>query len=184
MKINSKDYEVKMQKTVQAMENEFSTIRAGRANPAVLDKITVEYYGAPSQINAIAEVKVPEARVILIQPWEASTLKLIEKAIIASDLGITPQNDGKVLRLTFPQLTEERRKEITKQIAKMGEDAKVAVRNIRRDANDKMKDMKKKSEITEDEQKICEKEIQDITDKYVKIIDDACAKKNKEIMEI
>jgi len=114
MKINAKEYEVKMQKSVQALENEFSTIRAGRANPAVLDKITVEYYGAPSQINTIAEVKVPEARVILIQPWEASTLRLIEKAIIASDLGITPQNDGKCLRLTFPQLTEERRKEISK----------------------------------------------------------------------
>ncbi|MBQ9922735.1 MAG: ribosome recycling factor [Clostridia bacterium] len=184
MKINAKEYEVKMQKSVQALENEFSTIRAGRANPAVLDKITVEYYGAPSQINTIAEVKVPEARVILIQPWEASTLKLIEKAIIASDLGITPQNDGKCLRLTFPQLTEERRKEITKQIAKLGEDAKVALRNIRRDANDKMKDMKKKSEMTEDEQKQGEKEIQDLTDKYVKVIDEVCAKKNKEIMEI
>ena len=184
MKINAKEYEAKMQKSVQALENEFSTIRAGRANPAVLDKITVEYYGAPSQINTIAEVKVPEARVILIQPWEASTLKLIEKAIIASDLGITPQNDGKCLRLTFPQLTEERRKEITKQIAKMGEDAKVALRNIRRDANDKMKDMKKKNEMTEDEQKQGEKEIQDVTDKYVKIVDEACAKKNKEIMEI
>lgn len=184
MKINAKDYEVKMQKSVQALEHEFSTIRAGRANPAVLDKITVEYYGAPSQINAIAEVKVPEARVILIQPWEASALKLIEKAIIASDLGITPQNDGKALRLTFPQLTEERRKEITKQIAKMGEDAKVALRNIRRDANDKMKDMKKKNEMTEDEQKQCEKEVQDLTDKYVKVIDETCTKKNKEIMEI
>ena len=184
MKINAKEYEAKMQKSVQALETELSTIRAGRANPAVLDKITVEYYGAPSQINTIAEVKVPEARVILIQPWEASTLKLIEKAIIASDLGIVPQNDGKCLRLTFPQLTEERRKEITKQIAKMGEDAKVALRNIRRDANDNMKDMKKTNEMTEDEQKQGEKEIQDLTDKYVKVIDETCAKKNKEIMEI
>ncbi len=184
MKINAKDYEVKMQKTVQSLETEFGTIRAGRANPTVLDKITVDYYGAPSQINAIAEVKVPEPRTILIQPWEASTLKTIEKAIIASDLGITPQNDGKCLRLTFPQLTEERRKEITKQVAKLGEDAKVALRNIRRDANDKMKDMKKKSEMTEDEQKQGEKEIQDLTDKYVKNIDAACAKKTKEIMEI
>lgn len=184
MKLNAKDYEVKMQKTVQALVNEFGTIRAGRANPTVLDKITVDYYGAPSQINAIAEVKVPEPRTILIQPWEASTLKTIEKAIIASDLGITPQNDGKCLRLTFPQLTEERRKDITKQVAKLGEDAKVALRNIRRDANDKMKDMKKKSEMTEDEQKSSEKEIQDLTDKYVKNIDTACAAKNKEIMEI
>lgn len=184
MKLNAKDYEAKMQKSVQALENEFGTIRAGRANPVVLDRITVDYYGAPSQINAIAEVKVPEPRTILIQPWEASTLKTIEKAIIASDLGITPQNDGKCLRLTFPQLTEERRKEITKQVAKLGEDAKVALRNIRRDANDKMKDMKKKNEMTEDEQKQGEKEIQDLTDKYVKNIDAACAKKTKEIMEI
>ena len=184
MKINAKEYEVKMQKTVQSLETEFGTIRAGRANPTVLDKITVDYYGAPSQINAIAEVKVPEPRTILIQPWEASTLKTIEKAIIASDLGITPQNDGKCIRLNFPQLTEERRKEISKQVAKLGEDAKVALRNIRRDANDKMKDMKKKSEMTEDEQKQGEKEIQDLTDKYVKNIDAACAKKTKEIMEI
>ena len=184
MKINAKDYEAKMQKSLQALETEFGTIRAGRANPAVLNKITVDYYGAPSQINAIAEVKVPEPRTILIQPWEASTLKTIEKAIIASDLGITPQNDGKCIRLTFPQLTEERRKEITKQVSKLGEDAKVAIRNIRRDANDKMKDMKKKNEMTEDEQKQGEKEIQDLTDKYTKNIDDACAKKTKEIMEI
>ena len=171
MKLNTKDYEAKMQKSVQALENELGTIRAGRANPAVLDKITVDYYGAPSQINAIAEVKVPEPRTILIQPWEASTLKTIEKAIIASDLGITPQNDGKAIRLTFPQLTEERRKEISEQVSK-------------RDANDKMKDMKKKSEITEDEQKQSEKEIQDLTDKYVKKIDEVCAKKSKEIMEL
>lgn len=184
MKLNAKEYETKMQKSVQALENEFGTIRAGRANPAVLDKITVDYYGAPSQINSIAEVKVPEPRTILIQPWEASTLKTIEKAIIASDLGITPQNDGKCIRLVFPQLTEDRRKEISKQVSKLGEEAKVALRNIRRDANDKMKDMKKKSEITEDEQKQCEKEIQDLTDKYVKNVDAACAKKTKEIMEI
>ena len=184
MKLNLKEYETKMQKTIATFEGELGTIRAGRANPTVLDKITVDYYGAPTLISQIAEVKVPEARVIIIQPWESSTLKNIEKAITASDLGINPQNDGKVIRLTFPQLTEERRKDITKQVAKLGEDAKVALRNIRRDGNDKMKDMKKKSEMTEDELKSGEKEIQDMTDKYIKTVDTVAAKKNKEIMEI
>jgi len=173
-----------MQKSLSAYQTELESIRVGRANPAVLNKITVDYYGCPTQINQMSEVKVVDARTIVISPWDATTLKNIERAITASDLGITPANDGKVLRLAFPQLTEERRRELTKQTAKMGEEAKVAVRNIRRDFNDKCKDMKKKNEMTEDEQKQSEKEIQDLTDKYVKEIDAITARKDKEIMEI
>lgn len=184
MKLEIKEYEAKMQKSISAYENELSTIRVGRANPAVLNKITVDYYGVPTQINQMAEVKAVDARTIVIQPWDASTLKNIDKAIAASDLGITPANDGKVLRLSFPQLTEERRRELSKQVSKMGEDAKVAIRNVRRDYNDKCKDMKKKSEMTEDEQKQSEKDIQDLTDKYIKKLDEVTAKKSKEIMEI
>jgi len=184
MKLSTKEYEGKMQKSLSAYENELESIRVGRANPAVLNKITVDYYGCPTQINQMSEVKVVDARTIVISPWDATTLKNIERAIIASELGITPANDGKVLRLSFPQLTEERRRELTKQTAKMGEEAKVAVRNIRRDFNDKCKDMKKKSEMTEDEQKQSEKEIQDLTDKYIKEIDTITARKDKEIMEI
>ncbi|MBQ7968242.1 MAG: ribosome recycling factor [Clostridia bacterium] len=184
MKLATKDYENKMQKSISAYQNELESIRVGRANPAVLNKITVDYYGVPTQINQMSEVKVTDARTIVISPWDATTLKSIDRAITASDLGITPANDGKVLRLTFPQLTEERRKEISKQISKMGEDAKVAVRNIRRDFNDKAKDMKKKNEMTEDEQKQSEKEIQDLTDKYIKEIDAITARKEKEIMDI
>lgn len=184
MKLATKDYEGKMQKSISAYEGELEGIRVGRANPAVMNKITVDYYGVPTQINQMSEVKVTDARTIVISPWDATTLKSIEKAINASDLGITPANDGKVLRLTFPQLTEERRKELSKQVSKMGEDAKVAVRNIRRDFNDKVKDMKKKNEMTEDEQKQSEKEIQDLTDKYIKDIDAITARKTKEIMDI
>ncbi len=184
MKLSTKDYEGKMQKTLSAYQTELESIRVGRANPSVLNKITVDYYGVPTQINQMSEVKVVDARTIVISPWDATTLKNIDRAITASDLGITPANDGKVLRLSFPQLTEERRRELTKQTAKMGEDAKVAVRNIRRDFNDKCKDMKKKSEMTEDEQKQSEKEIQDLTDKYIKEIDAITARKDKEIMEI
>ena len=176
--------EEKMGKSINALLNEFSSIRAGRANPGVLDKIQVEYYGVPTPINQMAEVKVPEPRALTITPWDASTLKLIEKAIQASDLGITPQNDGKTIRLNFPQLTEDRRKELSKQVSKMGEEAKVALRNIRRDANDKCKDMKKKSEMTEDEQKQSEKAVQDLTDKYIKEIDKVTEAKEKEIMSI
>ena len=184
MKLSTKEYEGKMQKSISAYQNELESIRVGRANPAVLSKITVDYYGVPTQINQMSEVKVTDARTIVISPWDATTLKSIDRAITASDLGITPANDGKVLRLTFPQLTEERRKEISKQIAKMGEDAKVAIRNIRRDANDTAKDMKKKNEMTEDEQKQSEKEIQDLTDKYIKEIDAVTARKEKEVMDI
>lgn len=184
MKLDTKPYEEKMQKTVNAYEKEFSTIRAGRANPAVLDKINVDYYGTPTPINSVAEIKVPEPRMITIQPWDAKLLKDIEKAILASDIGITPNNDGKILRLAFPQPTEERRKELTKQITKMGEEGKVAIRNIRREATDKIKDMKKKSEMTEDEQKQSEKLIQDVTDKFTKMMDAVVAAKNKEIMTV
>lgn len=184
MKLNNKEYEDKMKKTVSVFETELSTIRAGRANPAVLDKITVDYYGTATPINGVAGINVTDARTIVIQPWDAKTLKTIEKAILASDLGITPANDGKVIRLAFPQLTEERRKELTKQIAKYGEEAKVALRNIRRDAIDKCKDMKKNSEMTEDEQKASEKSIQDLTDKYIKEVDKVTDAKNKEIMSI
>ena len=184
MKLDTKPYEEKMQKTVNAYEKEFSTIRAGRANPAVLDKINVDYYGTPTPINSVAEIKVPEPRMITIQPWDAKLLKDIEKAILASDIGITPNNDGKILRLAFPQPTEERRKELTKQITKMGEEGKVAIRNIRRQATDKIKDMKKKSEMTEDEQKQSEKMVQDLTDKYIKLVDACVDTKKKEIMSI
>ena len=184
MKLATKDYEGKMQKSISAYQTELESIRVGRANPAVLNKITVDYYGVPTQINQMSEVKVADARTIVISPWDATTLKNIERAIIASDLGITPANDGKMLRITFPQLTEERRRELSKQIAKMGEDAKVAIRNIRRDANDAAKDMKKKGDMTEDEQKQSEKEIQDLTDKYIKEIDAVTARKDKEIMDI
>lgn len=179
-----KFYEEKMQKSLESYEHEISTIRAGRANPAVLDKITVEYYGTPTAINQMAQISMPDARTMVIQPWDATTLKNIEKAIMASDLGIQPANDGKLIRLVFPQLTEERRRDLSKQIAKMGEEAKVAIRNIRRDANDKIKEAKKASEMTEDDAKKAEKEIQDLTDKYSKLMDAATAKKEKEIMEL
>ena len=174
----------KMEKTLKVLGSEFAAIRAGRANPAVLDRITVEYYGAQTPINQIAAVSVSEARVLVIQPWDKGALKAIEKAIQASDLGINPQNDGSVIRLTFPQLTEERRKEIVKEIKKLGEDSKVAVRSIRRDCMDKFKEMKKNSEITEDDLKKCEKDTQDLTDKYVKNIDTVAEAKKKEIMSI
>lgn len=176
--------EQSMEKCIKSLENEFSTIRAGRANPAILDKIQVDYYGVPTAINAMAAVSVSEARILLIQPWDASSLKAIEKAIIASDIGITPTNDGKALRLVFPQLTEERRKELSKQVKKYGEEAKVTIRNARRDAMDKFKAMKKNSEITEDDVKDCEKKIQTLTDKYCDKIDSICADKEKEIMKV
>ena len=173
-----------MEKCVKSMEKEFSSIRAGRANPAVLDRITVDYYGVPTQINAMAAVSVAEARILVIQPWDASSLKSIEKAIMASDIGITPTNDGKAIRIVFPQLTEERRKELSKQIKKMGEEAKVAVRNCRRDAIEKFKTMKKNNELTEDDVKEGEKKVQTITDKYIEKIDKSCAEKEKEIMTV
>lgn len=174
----------KMQRSVDVLVEELGAVRAGRANPAVLDKIMVEYYGAMTPINQIGSVSVPEPRALVIQPWDASALKAIEKAIQSSDLGINPSNDGKVIRLMFPQLTEERRRDLIKQVQKTGENAKVAVRNIRRDAMDLFKDLKKKSEITEDDLKNAEKEIQNMTDLKCKEIDGIIAKKEKELSEI
>lgn len=176
--------EDKMNKTVAALENEYTAIRAGRANPAVLNKLTVDYYGAPTPVNQLAGISVPEPRTLMIQPYDKSALKDIEKAILTSDLGLNPQNDGAALRLTFPPLTEERRKELGRTIQKYGEEAKVSVRSIRRDAIDRLKDMKKQNEITEDDLKNAEKKVQDLTDKFCKEIDTIAAKKEKEIMEI
>lgn len=184
MKLDNKTYQEKMKKTIEVLVADFDGIRVGRASPRVLDKIKVSYYGAMSDIESVASVKTVDARTLLITPWEPKVLKDIEKAIQTSDLGINPQNDGKSIRLVFPPLNEERRKELTKQTAKLGEDAKVALRNIRREANDKCKDMKKKSEMTEDEQKSSEKSIQELTDKYIAEVDSCVDKKNKEIMAI
>lgn len=183
MRPEVKEFEVRMQKSIDVVGEEFAAIRAGRANPAVLDKITVDYYGTPTPIPQIGSVSVPEPRTLMIQPWDASALKGIEKAILSSDLGITPANDGKCIRLAFPQLTEERRRDLIKQVKKIGEDGKVAVRNIRRDAIEKFKSMKKKSEITEDDLKILEDETQKITDKSCKDIDVMTEKKEKELLE-
>ena len=184
MKLDTREYESKMQKTVANYKENLSTIRAGRANPDVLKRINVDYYGSPTPISSIAEIKVADARTIVITAWDKSAMKGIEKAILTSDLGINPQNDGTCIRLSFPPTTEERRRELSKQIAKMGEDAKVAIRNIRRDANDKVKAQKKNSEMTEDEAKLSDKAVQDLTDKYVKEVDIVTADKTKEIMEI
>ncbi len=184
MKLDTREYESKMQKTVANYKENLSTIRAGRANPDVLKRINVDYYGSPTPIASIAEIKVADARTIVITAWDKSAMKGIEKAILTSDLGINPQNDGTCIRLSFPPTTEERRRELSKQIAKMGEDAKVAIRNIRRDANDKVKAQKKNSEMTEDEAKASDKSVQDLTDKYIKEIDNVTAAKTKEIMEI
>ena len=184
MKLDTRDYEGRMKKSVAAYSENLSSIRAGRANPDVLKKINVDYYGSPTAISAIAEIKVTDARTITITAWDKSIIKGIEKAILTSDLGINPQSDGSVIRLTFPPTTEERRKELSKQVAKLGEDAKVAIRNIRRDANDKVKAEKKASTMTEDEAKASDKAIQDLTDKYIKEIDNVTAAKTKEIMEI
>lgn len=184
MKLDTKEFEKKMQKSIEVYKEALSVIRAGRANSAVISHVTVDYYGVATAITQMAEVKVTDPKTLVIQPWDASTLKSIEKAILASDVGITPMNDGKVLRLIFPQLTEERRKEIKKSIAKMSEEAKIAVRNVRREANDKSKLMKKNSEMTEDELKQSDKAMQDMTDKYIKEIETITAAKEKEIMEI
>ena len=178
------EFEVKMKKTLEVLMQEFDSVRAGRANPAVLDKIEVEYYGTPTPINQIGSISTPDPRTLLIQPWDASALKGIEKAIQASDLGINPQNDGRVIRLVFPQLTEERRKDLAKQVRKYAEEGKVAVRNVRRDAMDKYKARKKASEITEDDLKDAEKDLQKLTDDYVKKVDEAADKKEKELFEI
>lgn len=174
----------KMNKSINALMEEYATIRVGRASASVLDKVMVDYYGAPTPVNQMAAVSVPEPRTLLITPWDKTTLKAIEKAIQTSDIGLNPQNDGTALRLNFPPLTEERRKDLVKNVSKYGEEAKVAVRSIRRDAMDKLKDLKKKSEITEDDLKDAEKKMQDLTDKFCKEIDEVAAKKEKEIMEL
>lgn len=176
--------EEKMNKSVNAMLNEYAVIRAGRANPAVLDRVEVEYYGAPTPLNQMAAISVPDARTLVVQPWDKSSLKDIERGILTADIGINPQNDGSVIRLVFPPLTEERRREIGKNIFKLAEDCKIAIRSIRRDAMDKLKDQKKKAEITEDDLKDEEKKMQELTDKFCKEIDGLAAKKDKEIMEV
>ena len=184
MKTVIKNTDDKMAKSIKHLETEFSEIRAGRANPSVLDKVRIDYYGTPTPVNQVAAVSVTEARTLTIQPWDTSLLRAIEKAIQTSDIGINPQNDGKLIRMIFPPLTEDRRKEIVKDVAKMGEDAKIAIRSIRREAIDKLKAMKKSSEITEDDQKHGEKKIQEITDNHIKSIDSMTEKKQKQIMEI
>ena len=178
-----KVYDEKMTKTFNNLLSEFATIRAGRANPSILNKIRVDYYGTPTPLQRIGNITVPEPRILQIQPWEASMVKAIEKAILTSDMGINPQNDGRVIRLLFPQLTEERRKELTRQVRKYGEDGKVAIRNIRRDANDYMKKLGK-TEVSEDEISDLEDAIQKMTDKYIKDIDKATEEKSKEILTV
>ncbi len=174
----------KMEKCITYLEKDYASIRAGRANPAILDRVMVDYYGVPTPINQMAAVSVPEARLLLIQPWDTSMLKEIEKAINTSEIGINPQNDGKVIRLSFPQLTEEHRKELTKDVAKKGEEAKVAIRNIRRDAIDDLKKMKKNSEITEDDLDYGEEEIQNITDEFIKLAEETAKKKEEEVLSL
>ncbi len=184
MSVDFKEFTRKMDKTLEILQEDFGAIRAGRANPRVLDRISVEYYGVDTPIGQVGTISSPDARTLVIQPWDGSLLKKIEKAIQTSDLGINPQNDGRIIRLVFPQLTEERRRELAKQVKKYGEDGKVAIRNIRRDAMDYIKKLKKDTQITEDDQKKAEKDLQDITDKYIKKVDEACAVKEKELMEL
>jgi len=179
-----KAYDEKMGKTIESVKGDFASVRAGRANAGVLDRIQVEYYGTPTPIQQVASISTPDPRTLQIQPWDGSILKAIEKAIQSSDLGINPQNDGRVIRLAFPQLTEERRMELTKQVRKYGENGKVAIRNIRRDAMEKLKALEKKSEITEDDRKEDEKELQDLTDRRCKEIDALTAAKEKELMAV
>lgn len=184
MSVELNQFKEKMEKSLDSLANEYTTIRAGRANPHVLDRITVDYYGQLSNLQSVANISVSEARTLVIQPWEASLIKEIEKAILTSDLGLTPNNDGKAIRLTFPELTEERRKELVKDVKKKGENAKVAVRNIRRDANDAIKKEQKANEISEDEQKSLENDIQKMTDEYIKKVDTMIDDKSKEIMTV
>ena len=184
MSIELKEFKDKMNKSIDSLAGEYTTIRAGRANPHVLDKIMVEYYGTPTNLQQVANISVSEARTIVIQPWEASLIKDIEKAILVSDLGLTPNNDGKVIRLVFPEMTEERRKAVSKDVKKKGEGAKVAIRNIRRDANDMIKKQLKASEISEDEQKGAEEDIQKLTDEFIAKIDNMVDEKSKEIMTV
>ena len=184
MAVDFKEFERRMGKAVDHLVDEFGAVRAGRANAKVLDRITVEYYGSETPLNGVATISTPDARTLVIQPWDTKLLKEIQKAIQVSDLGINPQNDGRVIRLTFPQLTEERRKDLTKQVKKYAEEAKVAMRNIRRDGMDYVKKLKKASEITEDDQKKAEKDLQDLLDKNIKKVDAALAAKEKELMAI
>lgn len=184
MKLDTKLYEGKMQKTIAALEENLATVRAGQANPAVLAKVTFEYYGTQTPLNTMADIKVADSKTVTVTPYDRSTLKAIEKAILASDVGITPTNDGTLLRLVFPQLTEERRRELTKKVQKDAEDAKIAIRNVRREANDETKKQKKDGTMTEDEVKQSDKNVQDLTDKYIKKIEEIAAKKSAEIMTI
>ena len=184
MSVDFKEFSRRMDKTMDHLAEEFDSVRAGRANPKVLDRISVEYYGSETPLNGVATISSPDARTLVIQPWDSKLLKDIQKAIQVSDLGINPQNDGRVIRLVFPQLTEERRKDLTKQVKKYAEEAKVAMRNIRRDGMDYVKKLKKNSEITEDDQKKAEKDLQDLLDKYFKIVDNDTAAKEKELMAI
>ena len=184
MAVDFKEHARRMDKALEHLEEEFGAVRAGRANAKVLDRITVEYYGSETPLNGVATISSPDARTLVIQPWDTKLLKDIAKAIQISDLGINPQNDGRVIRLVFPQLTEDRRKDLVKQIKKYAEDAKVAMRNIRRDGMDYVKKLKKNSEITEDDQKKAEKDLQDLLDKYIKKVDAASAAKEKELMAI
>lgn len=182
--VDLKVYEEKMEKTVSVLKEDFNTIRVGRANPHVLDKIRVDYYGMPSPIQSVANISVPEARMLQIQPWEKSMIKVIEKAIQTSDLGINPSNDGSVIRLVFPEMTEARRKELSKDVKKKGDNAKVAVRNIRRDAMDAFKKQEKSGDLTEDDRKVAEDKMQKLTDKYVEKIDKEVEAKNKDILTV
>ena len=182
--VDFKDYTRNKERTLDVLQEEFGAVRAGRADARVLDRIGVEDYAGETPIAQVASISSPDPRTLVIQPWDNGLLKTIEKAIQQSDLGINPQNDGRIIRLSFPMLTEERRKELSKQVKRYGEDSKVAMRNVRRDAMDYIKALKKKSEITEDEQKKAEKDLQDITDKYIKKVDEACAVKEKELMEL
>lgn len=184
MSVDFKEYQRKMEKTLDVLQDNFDAVRAGRANAKVLDRITVEYYGSETPLNGVASISSPDARTLVITPWDTKVLKDIQKAIQVSDLGINPQNDGRVIRLVFPQLTEERRKELAKQVKKYAEEGKVAMRNVRREGMDYVKNLKKKSEITEDEQKKAEKDLQDMLDKYIKKVDEALAVKEKELMAI
>lgn len=184
MKEQIKEYNDKMQKTVDHLESEFATIRAGRANPHVLDRIKVDYYGTPTPVQQVGNISIPEPRIIVIQPWEKSLLKEIEKAIQMSDIGINPTNDGQVIRLVFPELTEERRKELVKDVKKKGEADKVAIRNIRRDGNDAFKKLAKSEDISEDEIKQLEDELQKLTDKFIKTVDDMVDAKSKDILTV
>lgn len=184
MKFDTKDFETRMKKSVESYTKSLSVLRVGRANPDVLSRVTIDYYGTPTPINQVAEMKVADARTLVINSWDKSQMKAIEKAILASDLGLNPQNDGSCIRIIFPAMTEETRRAMAKQVSKMGEDAKVAVRNIRRDANDAVKAGKKNGELTEDDAKAADKQIQELTDKYIKEIDAITAAKDREIMEI